>query len=403
MSEWRTEAVGHCLATLPLARTGKLQARDYQPTGLYPIVDQGKELIAGWTNSDNGLITTGLPVVVFGDHTRVLKYIDFPFVRGADGTQILKPKAHIDPLFFYYACRSLDLPSRGYNRHFKSLKEKEISIPPIEEQLEMAAALRSLEEAAKLQDEALHIVRAAKAAAMRTLFAHGLQEEKQKETHVGPVPLSWGMHSVGEFAHRMQYGLSMRGEESGQYPIFRMNCQQDGKVHLRNLQYVTIDEKTAAAYRVKSGDILFNRTNSYELVGRTAIVEIETDAVFASYLVRISVDEERIDPRFLNHFLNWDRAQTELKRLASRGVSQANISASKLRDFLIPVPDITEQRDIVAILDAIDRKTSVHRQKHILFDSLFQSVLHKLLSGEICPDDLNLSALDPINRTAVAR
>ena len=123
------------------------------------------------------------------------------------------------------------------------------------------------------------------------------------------MPESWGLRPIGEFAYQLQYGLSVRGEPSGRYPILRMNCQQDGKVLLRDLQFVNVDEETAKTYRVKPGDILFNRTNSYELVGRTAIVEIETDAVFASYLVRVSVDNKRLDPRFLNHFLNWDSAQ----------------------------------------------------------------------------------------------
>ena len=117
---------------------------------------------------------------------------------------------------------------------------------------------------------------------------------------------------------------------------------------------------------------------------------METNSVFASYLVRVSVDNKRLDPRFLNHFLNWDSAQAELKKLASRGVSQANISAGKLREFGIPVTDLDEQLEVVAILDAIDRKIDLHRKKRGVLDDLFKALLHKLMTGEIRVADFEL-------------
>lgn len=80
MPEWPSETVEDCLVRLPLRATTKVQAQDYRPSGLYPIIDQGQALIAGWTDDDSGLISTDLPLVVFGDHTRAFKYVDFPFV-----------------------------------------------------------------------------------------------------------------------------------------------------------------------------------------------------------------------------------------------------------------------------------------------------------------------------------
>ena len=269
----------------------------------------------------------------------------------------------------------------------------EVPQPKIDEQLAIVAALSRVREAIKTQHQSVTLAQDLKRAAMQALLTRGLRGEAQKETEIGPVPASWELRPIGEFAHQLQYGLSVRGEPSGRYPILRMNCQQDGKVLLRNLQFVNVDDDTAKNYRVKPGDILFNRTNSYELVGRTAIVEVETNAVFASYLVRVSVDNKRLDPRFLNHFLNWDSAQAELKKLASRGVSQANISAGKLREFGIPVTDLDEQGEIVSILDAIDHKIDLHRRKRAVLDELFKTLLHKLMTGEIRVGKLDLSTL----------
>ena len=269
----------------------------------------------------------------------------------------------------------------------------EVPKPKIDEQLAIVAALSRVREAINTHNQSVALAQDLKRAAMRALFTRGLRGEAQKETEVSPIPESWELRPIGEFAHQFQYGLSVRGEPSGRYPILRMNCQQDGKVLLRDLQFVNVDDETAKTYRVKPGDILFNRTNSYELVGRTAIVEIETSAVFASYLVRVSVDNKRLDPRFLNHFLNWDSAQAELKKLASRGVGQANISAGKLREFGIPVTDLDEQGEIVAILDDIDRKIDLHGRKRAVLDDLFKALLHKLMTGGIRVDDLDFSAL----------
>jgi type I restriction enzyme, S subunit len=333
--------------------------------------------------------------VVFGDHTRALKYVDFPFVRGADGTQVLKPKPGIDARFFYYALRSIDLPSRGYNRHFKALKETEIALPSPAEQSRVAELLKLVEDALHLQDEELRTAVDTKKAAMQALFTRGLRGEAQKQTEIGLVPESWGVNAIGDVALSTQYGLSIRGQPSGTYPILRMNCQEDGKVHYRNLQFVELDPETFGNFRLNPGDLLFNRTNSIELVGRMAIVEDHRPAVFASYLVRLIVDEGRCLPQFLNYFMNWPATQEEIKKLASRAVGQANINATKLRTVLVPLPSVSEQRQIVAILETIDRKIDLHRRKRAVLDELFKALLHKLMTGEIRVANLDLSALAP--------
>jgi type I restriction enzyme S subunit len=235
-----------------------------------------------------------------------------------------------------------------------------------------------------------------KRAAMRALFTKGLRGEAQKDTEIGPVPESWGVVQIGDVSLNTQYGLSVRGQPSGAYPILRMNCQEDGVVHYRNLQFVDLDDATFENFRLRPGDLLFNRTNSIDLVGRMAIVDDARPAVFASYLVRLTVDEARCDPRFVNYFMNWPQTQSEIKKLASRAVGQANINASKLRTVLFPLPPtLDEQREIVVVLDAIDRKIDLHKRKRAVLDELFKSLLHKLMTGEIRVADLDLSALSP--------
>ena len=283
------------------------------------------------------------------------------------------------------------IPNLSRNR----LAALDVPHPGIEEQRKVALALAQVRAAMKLHDQSLAVSQDLKRAAMATLFTRGLKGEAQKETDIGPVPESWDVAAIGDVSLSTQYGLSVRGQPSGAYPILRMNCQEDGAVHYRNLQYVDLDKATYEAFRLRPGDLLFNRTNSIELVGRMAIIDDEQPAVFASYLVRLTVDTQRCLPRFLNYFMNWPATQDEIKKLASRAVGQANINATKLRTVLFPLPPtLDEQQEVVAILDAIDRKIDLHKQKRAVLDELFKSLLHKLMTGEIRVADLDLSVLE---------
>lgn len=96
----------------------KLQKRAYQSSGRYPVVDQGEEFIGGYTDAEELLIADPLPVIVFGDHTRRAKYVDFPFVVGAEGVKILRPRAVWKPKFVFHQIQSMDIEDRGYGRHF---------------------------------------------------------------------------------------------------------------------------------------------------------------------------------------------------------------------------------------------------------------------------------------------
>ena len=120
----------------------KIKQKDYLIDGKIPVIDQGKNFIGGYTNeSDIESYNKELPVVIFGDHTLNLKYIDFPFVIGADGVKVLKTINSYNPKFLYYCIRNLNLKSLGYRRHFPILKLEKFQFPPLEEQKEIVRVL----------------------------------------------------------------------------------------------------------------------------------------------------------------------------------------------------------------------------------------------------------------------
>lgn len=271
-----------------------------------------------------------------------------------------------------------------------------VLLPPSHEQHTIADVLDQCRSGINTERAAEERANELKRAAMAHLFTRGLRGEAQKETEIGPVPESWAVTAIDDLALKTQYGLSIRGQPLGRFPILRMNCQDDGKVVFRDLQYVDLDEATFAAFQLNDGDLLFNRTNSIEHVGRMAIFDSTRESVFASYLVRLTVDARRCLPRFLNYYMNQREVQSDIKRLASRAVGQANINATKLRTVRFPLPPtLDEQREIVVILDALDRKIDLHHRKRAVLEELFKSLLHKLMTGEIRVDQLDLSVLPP--------
>jgi type I restriction enzyme S subunit len=128
-----------------IGRSNQINASEILESGKYPVIDQGQSFIAGYTNDEEKLIRDGFPYIIFGDHTRCFKYVDFPFVIGADGTKVLSPNTELfDPYFFYFQLLNLDIQNRGYNRHYKLLKEKILKIPPLPRTMQNSLCIKHL-------------------------------------------------------------------------------------------------------------------------------------------------------------------------------------------------------------------------------------------------------------------
>jgi len=274
------------------------------------------------------------------------------------------------------------------------LKTLLVPVPPLPEQRKIAGVLEVVQRAMEQQERLLALTAELKKALLHQLFTTGLRGEPQKQTAIGPVPESWEVVALDDYLTEAQYGISVKGADRGRYAVLRMTNQQQGRISDANLQYVELTPAQFAKFRVERQDILFNRTNSLELVGRTAIFDLEGDYVFASYLIRLRTDSTRLRPSFLNHHFNWDETQMRLKSIATRAVSQSNISATRLRGFPIPLPSPEEQDEIATNVDCLDRKLAVHRGKHAVLTALFFTLLHQLMTAQIRVNDLDVPELE---------
>ncbi len=237
-----------------------------------------------------------------------------------------------------------------------------------------------------------------KRAAMQTLFTRGLRGEAQKETEIGPVPESWEVIEFAEVRNRLQYGTSARCTYAPtDNPVLRIPNIESGRVNAADIKYGTLPEDEADRYRLKNGDLIFIRTNGViERLGVCAVYEGQPKvALFASYLIRAQLKLDRIDPYFAAYFFGSELGTGIVAGRATPAADgKYNLNTGTIDSLPLPLPPtLDEQREIVAILDAIDRKIDLHRRKRNVLEELFKTLLHKLMTGEIRVSDLDLSAL----------
>jgi len=203
-----------------------------------------------------------------------------------------------------------------------------------------------------------------------------------------PLPSGWTMKTLGETLEYVQYGLSMPAFEQGTYPMFRMSNFENGLVTDNNLVYVELSDNEASKFLLEKGDILFNRTNSAALVGKTGIFLLPGEFVFASYLIRLRVNREVAHPEYINYVLNDPSIKQLLARLATPGASQCNINPTTLQAKVVfPLPLLAEQKRIADTLQAWDDALALQNRKLLQLrkrkDGIAQGLLsqHKRMPG----------------------
>ena len=212
----------------------------------------------------------------------------------------------------------------------------------------------------------------------RAIFDSHLQSVLRSE--------KWKWKTLGDLCNDVEYGSSAKSKKEGKIPVLRMGNIQNGQLDWEKLAY-TDDKDEIKKYLLKHNDVLFNRTNSPELVGKTAIYKGEMPAIFAGYLIRIHRKEELLHADFLSYFLNSRIAFDYGKTVVISSVNQANINGTKLKGYPIPAPSLADQKAIVGKLDCLNEETqrlaSIYERKLAALDALRKSLLDQAFSGKL--------------------
>ncbi len=319
----------------------KIKANEYYENGKYIIVDQGQNEVAGYTDLEKGLFTE-VPVIVFGDHTRIIKYINTPFFLGADGIKILRSKIkNANYKYLYYALKNAKIPNTGYNRHFKWLKKVEVEYPEIEKQSIIVDIL----------DNICHIINARQQELkklddlVRARFVEMFTSIK-KERLLGDISefVTVGIANSATHAYT----------DSGIPMLRNQNIKEN---HLDDSDLIYINPEFAAKYeskKLKENDIIVMRTG-YPGVACLVPSEYEGCQTFTTLIVRLKEDN---NPRYVCSYINSDLGKSFIES-EKVGVAQQNVGAKSLAKMPIRIAPKDLQDEYVAFVAQVDKSKVV--------------------------------------------
>ena len=197
-------------------------------------------------------------------------------------------------------------------------------------------------------------------------------------------PKGWPMGKIGDMLESASYGTSEKSGADGQFPVLRMNnITRNGELDLDDLKFMDLQSKDHERYLVRVGDVLFNRTNSAELVGKTAIVPPSAPPLaYAGYLVRLRVNEAN-HPMYLARFLNTPYAKRMLRGMCKSIVGMANINAKEIQGMRIALPPLPLQQTFATRIAAIEALKATHRRTLAELDALFASLQQRVFTGAL--------------------
>lgn len=302
----------------------------------------------------SGVGTIGVPYIV-SDSTK------FYF---KDGNIIwLKNKNIFLPQFVFYLFKSPFIKKQIHEMSagttvdtytIVNANKTKLPLPPLKVQQRIVDRIESLfaklDEAKEKAEAVLDGFESRKAAILHKAFTGELTEKWREKNNIQLS--SWKQETIASLCHSLKYGTAKKSKKTGSTVVLRMGNLQSGEIDWNNLAY-SDDKDDIQKYLLDIHDVLFNRTNSSELVGKTSIYRGEHPAIYAGYLIKMDYKKDRLTGLYLNYVMNSPKSKEYCKSIKSDGVNQSNINAKKIGAFIIPVPSLHEQHEITRILDSL--------------------------------------------------
>lgn len=338
----------------------KIKTEQYHTVGTNIIIDQGQADIAGYTDQIDGLFKD-VPVIVFGDHTRIIKYINRPFFLGADGTKILKSKIpNANYKYLYYALKNAKIPNTGYNRHFKWLKQISISFPEHHKQSMIVEILDKLEDSIDNYNTILGLLDKLVKARFIEMFGDGnLPIKTVKEL----------CYCVVDCPH-----TTPKYEGNLKNPAIRTSEIKKGFLVWDTMRYVSDKEYVERTTRAipKAGDIVYGREGTF---GNAAILPDGYKFCLGQRVMLLRPDYSKCTSEYLLHSVISDEVYRQAieKNNAS---TVAHVNVKDVKQFKVPLPSLDKQNEFANFVKQVDKsreavKKSLEKTQQ-LYDSLMQ-------------------------------
>ena len=365
MGKWEMVSFEDALDDVTKLAT-KIKKERYLSNGDYQIVDQGKGYIAGYSDEEEG-IYSDIPVIVFGDHTRVIKYVCVPLFIGADGVKLLKVKrSDLETKFVYYYLKSRRIIDTGYNRHFKWLKEFGIPVPSLEEQQQIINTFDEINMLISLKKQQLEELDL-------------LVKSRFVEMFGDPVtnPMGWDSKILGEYITFLtsgSRGWSQFFSEDGEMFLTIKNVK-NSSISTSNVQFVHAPAtKEAERTRVNEGDLLISITAD---LGRTGVVDsaiADYGAYINQHLSLVRLDGKRVNPQYVSRYLETDAGKMQFEAKNQVGV-KSGLNFDSVKSLTIAVPPLELQNRYMDFVHQVDKSKFI-----IDYEANLSIMLYEILS-----------------------
>ena len=353
----------------------KLPTSEYKSNGKYPIIDQGQNNIAGYTDETNGLFSD-VPAIIFGDHTRIIKYVDVPFFIGADGVKILKAKDDTaNHKFLYYALSSAKIPNTGYNRHFKWLKEIDIPEYSAKAQDDIVVQLEKIDDLISFHKQQLSKLDELVKSRFIELFGDPISNPKGlpvKTLKQLSVLITNGNTPKGGSENYIDEGILFLRSQN----VWR------NRIELDDVAY--IDEKTHNSLRkssLKHKDILITKTGRINTenssLGRAALYLGEDNKANINghvYLVRL---DGSVVPEYVITILTSEAYRKYIRKVCVGGIDKRQINLDQVEDFPIILPSVELQKQFAAFVEQTDKSKLAIQQSLEKLETLKKALMQK--------------------------
>lgn len=358
----------------------KIKQKEYLKEGILPIVDQGKDLIGGFTNNKELAFKGDLPVIIFGDHTRCVKYVDFNFVQGADGVKVLKPQIFYNEKLFYYALKNIDIKNLGYRRHFPTFDQYFVPLPPLDEQQRIVERIESLfaklDEAKENLQNVLDGFETPKAAILHKAFTGELTANWRKQHGVSMD--SWEEKALGKIVKNIKdkYEPTLNNKKCVKY-IGLEHIEKNNGI----IGFGSSDDVKSLKTIFELGDILYGKLRPY--LNKHDIAKFSG---ICSTDILVYRAEDFNTAKFINYFMNTEKFIFYTVS-NSKGINLPRISEKEVSGILVNVPTLSEQSEIVRIIDDLLAKEQQAKELAenaiTKIDLIKKSILARAFRGEL--------------------
>lgn len=342
--------------------TTKIQSKDYLSEGKFPIISQEDELISGYWNDENDVFHIARPLVIFGDHTRILKYVDFDFVLGADGVKILLPIKDLNAKFLLYYLKWCNVPSLGYSRHFKLLREIPIPIPSLDIQQSIVRELDAINAIIADKRQQLAELDTLAQAIFYNMFGDPITNEK-----------GWEVKKLKDVVHKdcpISYGIVQPGDgEIDGVPVVRpVDLRGTICIERKGLKCTTSEISNSYKRTILNGDELLICVR-----GTTGVLGMVSHDLKGCNVTRGIVPLFFADDITNRWFIYSVLSTRELQTIIAEntyGATLKQINIKDLRELPIPLPPLPLQQAFAAKIEAIEQQKSAVRASLTEFESL---------------------------------